>query len=158
MLMPLPRDDPGRGFPFGAEPRDSCWAGGVGAVPEITWLYVGGRPWWRASASLPELRAGSVSAPRLLSGSASFRCREGKEHEQPSRGDNRGQVDQRSRSSLAHIGMSDRPWLGCRHVGNADAMCSKKSVRAAVKMPGREGKMAGDARQRAGSGLFDGLN
>src|SRR3954451_11333929 len=51
----------------------------------------------------------------------------GKEHEKPSRGDNRGQVDQRSRSSLAHIGMSDRAWVGCSHICNADAMCSKKN-------------------------------
>src|SRR3954453_20000434 len=56
----------------------SCWAGGVGAAPETTWLNVEGRLWWRASASLPELRAGSVSG--ALVGhpvSASFRCREG---------------------------------------------------------------------------------
>ena len=128
MLMPLLVDGPGRGFPFGAEPRDSCWAGGVGAAPETAWLYVEGRPWWRASASLPELRAGSVSG--ALVGrpvSASFRCQRGKEHEKPSRGDNRGQVDQRSRSSLAHIGMSDRAWVGCSHICNADAMCSKKN-------------------------------
>src|SRR3954471_13270660 len=104
MQMPLLGDSPGRGIPFGAEPRDSSWTGRVGAAPETTWLYVEGRPCWRASASLPKLRAGTVSGALAgLPVSASFRCRRGRGTRETIPRDNRSQVDQKNRSSLAHI-------------------------------------------------------
>src|SRR3954471_3561327 len=44
----------------------------------------------------------------------------GEKHEKPSRGDNRSQVDQKNRSSLAHIGMPDRAQVGiCRWAPSA---------------------------------------
>src|SRR5215210_431723 len=49
------------------------------------------------------------------------------EHEKPSRRHDDGQVDQKNRASLAHIGVPDRARVGCCHLGNAGAMCSKKN-------------------------------
>src|SRR3954471_9932448 len=77
----------------------------------------GGEPPPACPSSAPVACRGPWLAVRSLPHSIVERS---EEHEKPSSGDNRSQVDQKNRASLAHIGMPDRARVGiCRWAPSA---------------------------------------
>ena len=156
MQMPLPGDGPGGASRLGPSLATAAGRAGSEQRPKLLGFALGATCGGELPPACPSSAPIACRGPWLASRSLPHSVVErSEEHEKPSCPHDDGQVDQKNRSSLAHIGVLDRARVGCSHVGNAGAMCSKKN------RP-REGgcedarpmgaERAGDARQRARSG------